>query len=46
MLRIVAPESQKMPLVSLPAGVKVTIEDYLDILSSQVKQWVEADYPG
>jgi ribosomal protein L6P/L9E len=29
MLRNVAPDSQKMPPVSLPAGVKVTIEDYL-----------------
>jgi hypothetical protein len=43
MLQIVVYDSKKMPPVSLPAGVKINIEDYLDILSSQVKQWVGID---
>jgi hypothetical protein len=45
MLRIGASDRKNMPPVSLPASVKVNLEDYLDILSSRVKQWVEADYP-
>uniref|UniRef100_A0A3Q1HRU9 Tc1-like transposase DDE domain-containing protein n=1 Tax=Acanthochromis polyacanthus TaxID=80966 RepID=A0A3Q1HRU9_9TELE len=45
MFGLVASDGQKMPPVFTLAGVKVNTEADLDILSSQVKPWLEAHYP-
>lgn len=42
---LVSSDGKKMPPVFIPSGIRINTDRYLEILESEVKPWVQANYP-
>ncbi|QQP40167.1 Uncharacterized protein FKW44_014133 [Caligus rogercresseyi] len=45
MLVVVASDGKSMPPFWFPAGLKVGTNEYLDVLKTVVKPWLDSTYP-